>query len=59
MSNFLISIIVAGGLGTWAFTKLQNRNGNNTRQSATAAGVGALLIFVFLLILLGMIIKNG
>ncbi|HVX58862.1 MAG TPA: hypothetical protein VG964_04010 [Candidatus Saccharimonadales bacterium] len=55
MSNFVISLLIAAGSGTWIFTKFQNRSGNNTQQSLTAAGVAALILFIVLIVVINMI----
>ena len=45
MGPTLISFLFTAGASTWLFTKFQKYNGNNTRQSAIATGVAALIIF--------------
>lgn len=57
MSNLIISLLVAAGIGVWIFNKLQNKTGNNTQQSLTASGVSAVIIFIVLLSVLHTIIK--
>jgi hypothetical protein len=48
MSAFVVSLMFAAGAGTWLFTKFQKYSGNNTKQSAIAAGfVGLIILFVF------------
>jgi hypothetical protein len=49
MSPVVVSLLFTAGAGTWIYTKLQRSSGNNTRQSVTAAGVCALLIFIVFL----------
>jgi hypothetical protein len=46
MSPFIVSFLVAVGAGAWIYTKFQRSSGNNTQQSAKAAGVAALIIFI-------------
>jgi hypothetical protein len=46
MGPGLISLFLTAGATTWIYTKLQQRSGNNTRQSVIAAAVAAAFIFV-------------
>lgn len=57
MSNFVISLLIAAGSGTWIYTKLQRKSGNNTQQSLIASGISALILFIVLMVILNMIIK--
>jgi hypothetical protein len=51
MSPFIISLMFAAGAATWIFTKFQRSSGNNTRQSAIAAGIsGAVILVLFFII---------
>lgn len=48
MNAFLVSIFFTAGATTWIYTKLQKYSGNNTRQSAIAAGfLGLIILFIF------------
>lgn len=58
MSNFVISLLVAAGSGTWIYTKLQRKSGNNTRPSLVASAIAALFIFIVLIVILNMIIAS-
>lgn len=57
MSRGLISVLLAIGSSAWVYAQLQRRSGNNTRQSLMAAGIGAVVIFVVIFVILGMILK--
>jgi hypothetical protein len=45
MSPAVISIMFAAGASVWIYTKFQRFSGNNTQQSAIAAGISAVVIF--------------
>jgi len=48
MSAFFVSLLFAAGASTWLYTKLQKYSGNNTKQSAIAAGfIGLIILFIF------------
>lgn len=48
MSNFLVSLFFAAGVGGWAYAQLARRSGNaNPGSTAMAAGGAALLAFIF------------
>lgn len=55
MSNWIIGLLLAVGAGTWIYSKLMRTTGNNTKSSATGAGIAALFIFFVVWILLGVI----
>lgn len=46
MGAGIISLLVTLSAGTWIYTKLQRRSGNNTKQSVVASGVAALFVFI-------------
>jgi hypothetical protein len=46
MTPFVVSLMFAAGSSTWIYTKFQRYSGNNTQQSAMAAGVAGLFILV-------------
>ena len=46
MSPFLVAIFFTAGASTWIYTKFQRYSGNNTKQSAMAAGIAGLFIFI-------------
>ena len=60
MGNGIISFLMAAGAGAWIFSKFQRSTGggDNTKTSLIAAAVSALLIFIFMYLLLGTIIKK-
>jgi hypothetical protein len=48
MNAFLVSFLFTAGAATWIYTKLQKYSGNNTKQSAMAAGfLGLIILFIF------------
>jgi hypothetical protein len=46
MSPLLVSLFFSAGATTWIYIKFQKYSGNNTQQSAIAAGVSGFLIFI-------------
>ena len=42
----MVSFFFTAGAATWIYTKFQRYSGNNTKQSAMAAGVAAVFIFI-------------
>lgn len=50
-SGVLIGFLVAVSSGTWVYTKVMRRTGNNQRSSITTAGVFGLIAFVMTLTL--------
>jgi hypothetical protein len=46
MSAGVVSFLFSIGASTWIYTKLQRSSGNNTKQSAIAAGICFALIFI-------------
>lgn len=42
----MVSLFFAAGSATWIYTKFQRYSGNNTQQSAIAAGVAGLFIMI-------------
>lgn len=57
MSAAVVSLLFALGIGTWLYTKFMRYSGNNTQQSAIATGVSAVIIFVVLYLILGLVLK--
>jgi hypothetical protein len=57
MSPVLVSLMFTAGASTWIYTKFQRYSGNNTRQSAIATGISALIIFIVFLFIFNSIIK--
>jgi hypothetical protein len=45
-SGVLIGFIVAISSGTWVYTKIMRRTGNNTRSAATTAAIFGAIAFV-------------
>ncbi len=46
MGPFLVSFLFSAGAATWIYAKFQRSSGNNTKQSAMAAGIAGLFIFI-------------
>jgi hypothetical protein len=57
MSPFLVSFLFTAGAATWIYTKFQRYSGNNTQQSAIAAGVAGLFIFIVFFYVSSQILK--
>jgi hypothetical protein len=55
MSKFVIALLVSLGLATWLFNKLQRSSGNNTEASLKGAGFIAIIGFIIIYVVLGMI----
>jgi len=49
MNSVGVSGLITLGIGVWVYLKFQKYSGNNTKQSALAAGVASILIFTVLL----------
>lgn len=56
-SNALIAFLIAAGLGTWIYNKLQHQVGNK-QNALIGAAVSGGIIFLVVITLLGMLIKN-
>ncbi|HUD03214.1 MAG TPA: hypothetical protein VMR51_00220 [Patescibacteria group bacterium] len=48
MSNRVIAFLVAISAGTWLYTKMLRRTGNNVKNSLLIAAISGGLLFVFL-----------
>ncbi|MEX2006693.1 MAG: hypothetical protein WD877_00750 [Candidatus Saccharimonadales bacterium] len=55
MGAGLTSFLLTVGASTWLYTKLQNRSGNNTRQSLVATAVVGVLLFIISFSILSLI----
>lgn len=55
---FLISFMLAAGIGGWIYMHLMRTSGNNVRSSLTAAGIVALLVFLVVFFLLGSLLPS-
>ena len=53
----MVSIMFTAGAATWIYTKFQRYSGNNTQQSAIAAGVAGLFIFIVFFYIANSILK--
>lgn len=56
MSAVGISLLFAVGIGAWVYTKFMRYSGNNTQQAAIATGVSAVVIFVVVYLIVGVIL---
>lgn len=57
-SNSLIAFLFAIGFGGWVFSKAQRSTGGNTKNALVMAGGAAVVAFVILVIILGMIFHS-
>lgn len=57
-SNFIIALIIGGGIGAWAYAKFHRSSGGNTKSSAIAAATTAAIIFIIVLIALSVAYKK-
>lgn len=57
-SSFVIALIVGGGIGFWIYNKFQRSSGGNSKNSAIASVVVAILITVVGTIVLDMVFKK-
>jgi hypothetical protein len=57
MGRGVISLLLAIGGAAWLYNKFQRSSGNNTRQSAIASLISAVVIFLVVFVILGMITK--
>jgi uncharacterized membrane protein SpoIIM required for sporulation len=55
MGNGLIALLVAVSAGVWIYTKMMRKTGNNAGSAAAVAGIGAVVIFIVVILLLGLI----
>ena len=58
VNSFLISFIVGAGIGVWVYNKFQRSSGGNSRNSAIASAIVAILITIAGTIVLDMFIKK-
>ncbi len=45
-SGVVIGLLVAVSSGTWIYTVMMRRTGNNTKSSAITAGIAAFIAFI-------------
>ncbi len=58
MSNALIALFAAIGGSTWIYTKFNRSTGGNTQSSIIATAISGLVIFLFMLFILGLVIPK-
>lgn len=56
--NTTIALLFALGFAAWVYAKTQRSTGNNTKTSLIVAGASALVAFLLLISLLGLIPSN-
>jgi hypothetical protein len=56
-SNLLIAIFLGLGTGAWIYAKFQRSSGNNTKNSAIAAGITVLIVVIVTTIILQFVFK--
>jgi flagellar biogenesis protein FliO len=54
-SNTLIAFLASIGFAAWVYSKVQRSTGGNTSNSLLVAGGSGLLLFLFLVIVLGLV----
>jgi predicted ABC-type exoprotein transport system permease subunit len=59
MSNLVISLLFSIGSGAWIYNKLLRGTGNNKKNSAIAAAISLIVIFVIFYFVLATINKKG
>jgi len=55
MPAWVVSMMFTIGASTWFYTKIQHRNGNNTRQSAIVTAVVGTALFLVSFSIISMI----
>lgn len=55
MSNFLIALFFGAGAGTWIYSKMYERTGGNYTSALTTAGIGGVILFFLMIIILSFI----
>lgn len=55
MTTFVIAFLLAAGGGGWAYSKIQRTTGGNTQTSLMMAGLAAVILFIFTLIVFSFI----
>jgi len=58
MSRGVISLLIAIGAGTWIYNKFMKYTGSLTQRSLIAAISSAIVIFLVMFFLLGIIFPN-
>lgn len=55
MSNFVVALIFAVGVGAWVYSKVIRRAGGNTTTSIVASVVVAIVVFIVAFTLMGLV----
>lgn len=55
MGNGLIAFLIAVSATAWIYNKLMKTTGGNTKSAVTAAAISGGVIFLFLIVILGML----
>lgn len=56
--NTTIALLFSLGFAAWVYAKTQRSTGNNTKTALTVAGASALVAFLIMITLLGLIPSN-
>ena len=57
-SNFVIGLVVGLGSGFWVYNKFQKSSGGNSKNSAIAASITAVIIIIAVTIILQILFKH-
>ncbi len=55
MSNFVVALIFAVGVGAWVYSKVVRRTGGNATTSIIASVVVAIVVFIIAFTLMGLV----
>jgi cytochrome c oxidase assembly factor CtaG len=55
MANWVVALLLALAVSVWIYEKLMNKTGNNRQNSIIVAAVTAVLLFIILYFVLGII----
>lgn len=55
-SNALIAFLASVGFAAWLYSKTQRTTGGNTTNSLIVAGGSGIVLFIFILIVLGLVL---
>lgn len=55
MSNFVVALIFAVGVGAWVYSKVVRRTGGNATTSIIASVVVAIVVFIIAFTLVGLV----
>lgn len=55
MSNGLIALLLAAGVGGWVYNFMMKQTGSQAKPSLTFAGIVAVIVFLIIFVVAGMI----